>query len=350
MNPHHRALRATLAATVGALALVPPAAAVTVAPPKQPASSSVMRDCTEHFGVVTQRHSRTALINAYRALPDTEKLFDCGQGIASALALKRTRGTAGQVIDDCLNHGGRLTRAYSPAALLRARRRATREQLAETRCLIGISTQQRQQGSRIRLGLPTRRITTTGPLDQRPGEQVADTLAPVFAPFITAAAGPDTLPDRVRGFLEFLNEQEGRDNVIDRARRAGPLQAKIWAFPARGSFCAVRAVLTATTSVCNNAAAALAGTPNLAVTGGPRGSFDIWGTAPDTLPALTVITTPGHKTTRPTTNHGLLINVATLPVTISWTLPDGTTHYFDASRQYCTRNHKPCVRVPDPTR
>ncbi len=333
---------------VAALAC-PPAPAAN----RSASGKSALRDCLTHQGVLSQAYERSALVSAYRALPANARLSDCAQGIASQLALGADRGTVSTsaVQRDCVEHGGRLTRAYRRTTLLATLQALSLEARTETRCLIGIYSQMRGRGSRVALRFPRSPVQRTE-LDRESGAAVTQAMTERFTAFRRARSEADELPARARGFAVNENRRTNDDLVVEQSRRVSFSLRGIWVVGARGSVCAIRNFGGVATGIaCDSASQVAEGNPVLAVSPAPKDAgWEIWGAAPDSLSSMTAIERPGRRKVVRLSGNGLALRLPRIPVALTWRSADGHQHYYDTTRVPCGPSRTRCVQLADPVR
>jgi hypothetical protein len=122
------------------------AAPLAIANGKQIAGTrAVFRDCLDHYGEMTRRHSLADLRAAAKSMPDDVAMYTfCPGAIRSAIAaLAGPAGTntRAAIVGDCAGHRGALTRQYSLPALVHARHTLPRDVTQHTDCRKGIASQ-----------------------------------------------------------------------------------------------------------------------------------------------------------------------------------------------------------------
>jgi hypothetical protein len=312
------------------------------------ARSPVLTDCARNEGIVAGQYSVSKLRAAYREIPETKRVSaDCGQSVASHLAyLRGLRGgrQAGDVLDDCTRHGGRLTQRFAPHALTRAARLMTTARREQTRCLIGIVSQLRARGRPVAITAPTR-SRVGGPYDSQTGEQLRDSLAKFTAALRRDLEPYDAIPQNVIDMLVRRNRERNDGFDFFSVRRVGPDQTAVWLVVANGRMCGIRwyGDTIRPDLQCVNANRWAKGEAMLALRPHSDATQDLWGVIPDDFTEPRLLFGEGDSS-RPllTAGNGTLDELEELPGAVEWSAGGGK-QWFDTTRMPCLAY---CLSVP----
>ncbi|MDA0180709.1 hypothetical protein OJ997_10430 [Solirubrobacter phytolaccae] len=244
---------------------------------------------------------------------------DCAKAIASRLA--RRPGRAAGIVDDCLVHGGALTRRYPRTVLRRAFKALSHELRQETRCEVGIASQFNAGAGK--------RLQRTKLARIRP-------VAAHFAVFDRAKVDADVPAARVRSLIAYENTQ-GSGLDAENTRRVGD---GMWAFRNRTGLCTGLEITTAAVVACTDADRMIG--VQAAVTRVP-GGVATWGTVADGVTEVRLLDHGGRWRTLATPDNGLQRTTRLLPRLLTWRDQAGTRHYGDFSAYVCLPG-VPCPR------
>jgi hypothetical protein len=311
-----------------------------------PEVTRIARDCQEHRGTLSRPYPLRHLRAAHRAFWERGlELQSCGQAVASQIALKvgkPGRPRVAAVLEDCLGHGGRLTRRYSLETLERVPGAMTETMRTETRCLVGVYSQRNAlRGGRDPRIPPRSRPRRGGDLTS---EATWRRLAAASAVFRREREPRDQPARIVLGTAAAENDESakgGRPSALDLHNpRAVGGTGRIWAFSGQGIICNGLNIVdvAAAVSCVHPDTFAVRGLVSITVT---PGGVTIWGTMPDGIGAVEAITHDRRRISRPVQDNGLDFVLAKVPWLITYRDTNGRRRYIDYTDALCLRG-LPC--------
>lgn len=289
----------------------------------------VLRDCRDHRGTITIRLDPAELLAVYREYRRGGALrTTCGLAVGSRYTGRHVRPSDAQpkaVIDDCLRGAGALSGRYTLRALRRAYSALDRQQRAETRCPVGISSQyngSRPTGSKALLPPRPPRMPSATPAGT--AESTERALSRYLAVFARPRTDKDVVPSWAAGMLSLDTKPED----ASRARALGTRGNLVVVPAAEGYAVALRVAPGAFVSTFTTLSRTSAPPLSLAVTRAV-GGLKVWAPAFVGMHRVRLLDGDGRWRSVSLAGDAIELTLRKVPMILTYLDRDGVRHYAD---------------------